>query len=112
MGRLVGIGEASKALGVSVVTLRRWEAEGRIEAERSIGGQRRYDLDKLRPADDLDLDLAVEILDLISAMSDRLRARIAKRQAAMKALEPVSDVPEKPKKTRFSFKHGVVPVQS
>ncbi|MFC0709294.1 MerR family DNA-binding transcriptional regulator, partial [Azorhizophilus paspali] len=28
MDRLVGIGEAAKALGVSITTLRRWEASG------------------------------------------------------------------------------------
>ena len=49
MDRLVGIGEAAKALGVSITTLRRWEATGRIEAVRTDGGHRRYDLAKLRP---------------------------------------------------------------
>lgn len=45
---LVGIGEAAKAFGVSVATLRRWEREGRIMPERTLGGQRRYDLEKLQ----------------------------------------------------------------
>ena len=49
MGRLVSIGEASKALGVSITTLRRWEAEGKLVAEHTAGGHRRYDLAKLRP---------------------------------------------------------------
>jgi putative resolvase len=49
MGRLVGIGEAAKALGVSVTTLRRWEAAGKAIAEHTAGGHRRYDLAKLRP---------------------------------------------------------------
>ncbi|MGC8530160.1 MAG: IS607 family transposase, partial [Leptospirillia bacterium] len=49
MDRLVGIGEAAKALGVSITTLRRWEAEGRLIAEHTPGGHRRYDLAKLRP---------------------------------------------------------------
>ena len=49
MERLVSIGEASKALGVSITTLRRWEAEGRLVAEHTAGGHRRYDLAKLRP---------------------------------------------------------------
>jgi molybdopterin-binding protein len=34
------IGEAAKALGVRVETLRRWEREGRINVERTTGGQR------------------------------------------------------------------------
>ena len=49
MERLVSIGEASKALGVSITTLRRWEAEGKLVAEHTAGGHRRYDLAKLRP---------------------------------------------------------------
>jgi len=49
MNRFVAIGEASRALGVSVATLRRWEAAGRITSERTSGRQRRYDLTKLQP---------------------------------------------------------------
>ena len=49
MDRFIGISEAAAALGVSVTTLRRWEAAGHVVAERSAGGHRRYDLAKLRP---------------------------------------------------------------
>ena len=49
MDRLVGVGEAAEALGVSIQTLRRWEAAGKIETIRTSGGHRRYDLAKLRP---------------------------------------------------------------
>jgi putative resolvase len=50
MNRFVTIGEAAEALGVSVPTLRRWEAEGRLTPdERTAGGQRRYNLARLRP---------------------------------------------------------------
>lgn len=38
--RALRIGEAAEVLGVSVATLRRWEAEGRIRSARSSGGQR------------------------------------------------------------------------
>ena len=34
------IGQAAEALGVSVETLRRWEASGRLNVTRSAGGQR------------------------------------------------------------------------
>jgi molybdopterin-binding protein len=34
------IGEAAKALGVRVETLRRWEQQGRLETTRTVGGQR------------------------------------------------------------------------
>jgi putative resolvase len=49
MERFVSIGEAAEVLGVSITTLRRWEAEGRLVAEHTPGGHRRYDLAKLRP---------------------------------------------------------------
>lgn len=49
MERLVGIGEAAEALGVSITTLRRWEADGKLAAEHTAGGHRHYDLAKLRP---------------------------------------------------------------
>ncbi|MBO5659105.1 MAG: MerR family DNA-binding transcriptional regulator, partial [Duodenibacillus sp.] len=36
------IDEAAKKLGVSISTLRRWEKEGRLVAERTSKGHRRY----------------------------------------------------------------------
>ena len=44
----VGIGRAAAQLGVSRDTLRRWEASGKIEVERTPAGHRRYDLAQLR----------------------------------------------------------------
>jgi excisionase family DNA binding protein len=44
----ISIGQAAKELGVSIPTLRRWEAEGKIQAERTPNGHRRYDLAQLR----------------------------------------------------------------
>ncbi|MEW6730998.1 MAG: IS607 family transposase [Acidobacteriota bacterium] len=44
----VSIREAAKELGVSIDTLRRWEAAGKLEVERTPNGHRRYDLAKLR----------------------------------------------------------------
>ena len=49
METLVSIGEAAKALGVSITTWRRWEAEGRLIPEHATGGHRCYDLAKLKP---------------------------------------------------------------
>jgi molybdopterin-binding protein len=34
------VGQAAEMLQVSVETLRRWEAEGRLRMERTVGGQR------------------------------------------------------------------------
>ena len=44
----ISISIAAKELGVSIDTLRRWEAAGKIEGERTPGGHRRYDLAELR----------------------------------------------------------------
>ena len=49
MERFVAIGEAAEALGVSITTLRRWEAAGKLVAEHTAGGHRRYDLARLKP---------------------------------------------------------------
>lgn len=49
MDRIVSISEAAKALGVSITTLRRWETDGKLVAEHTAGGHRRYNLTKLRP---------------------------------------------------------------
>jgi predicted site-specific integrase-resolvase len=49
MERLVGIGDAAQALGVSIATLRRWEVAGRLSEEHTAGSHRRHNLTKLRP---------------------------------------------------------------
>jgi predicted site-specific integrase-resolvase len=49
MSKLVPIGAAANALGVSTSTLRRWEAAGRLAPTRTEGGQRRYDVAALLP---------------------------------------------------------------
>ena len=43
MNGFVSIGEAAEKLGVSISTLRRWEAEKRLVPERTTAGHRRYD---------------------------------------------------------------------
>ena len=43
MKRLLTIGEVAARTGVTVSTVRRWEATGRIKPElRTLGGHRRY----------------------------------------------------------------------
>jgi len=49
MDRLLSIGQASKLLGVSISTLRRWEAEGKLVPNRTAAGHRRYDLSQSNP---------------------------------------------------------------
>lgn len=47
MDRFISIGEAAKKLGVSISTLRRWDAEGKLNAIRTRAGHRRYDMVEL-----------------------------------------------------------------
>jgi len=49
MDRLVTIGKAAKILGVSVMTLRRWDEAGKLVSVRTEGGHRRYDVSKIKP---------------------------------------------------------------
>jgi len=36
--------EAAELLGVTVKTLHRWKADGKIKSTRTVGGHRRYDI--------------------------------------------------------------------
>ena len=47
MDRYISIGKAAQALGVSISTLRRWEQEGKLVAQRTKGNQRRYSLEQM-----------------------------------------------------------------
>jgi len=47
VSKLIKIGPAAKALGVSIKTLRRWEAAGKISSIKTPGGTRLYSLDIL-----------------------------------------------------------------
>jgi molybdopterin-binding protein len=44
----IRVGEAAEILGVSIDTLRRWEASGRLRVSRSKGGQRLVALSEVR----------------------------------------------------------------
>jgi len=49
MDRYIPISEAANLLGVSITTLRRWEAEGKLTSTRTVAGHRRYNLSQLKP---------------------------------------------------------------
>jgi predicted site-specific integrase-resolvase len=42
MNRYISIGQAAKTLGVSIQTLRRWDKEDKLKADRTPAGHRRY----------------------------------------------------------------------
>ncbi|WP_425918210.1 IS607 family transposase [Acinetobacter sp. TSRC1-2] len=49
MSNYVSISVAAKTLGVSIQTLRRWDEEGTLVADRTPKNHRRYDLSKITP---------------------------------------------------------------
>lgn len=60
MRRFIKIGEASKILGVSISTLRRWEVQGSlIPALKSSGNTRYYSMEQLMNEKTIDVDLTV-----------------------------------------------------
>jgi molybdopterin-binding protein len=46
-GARIRVGQAAEMLGITVETLRRWEADGRLRVERSAGGQRLVPVDEV-----------------------------------------------------------------
>ena len=52
MKKLLSIGEAAKALGVTTTTMRNWDKNGMLHPdEHTRGGDRRYSIDTLRNFD-------------------------------------------------------------
>lgn len=47
MSNLITVKEAAELLGVSTKTIRRWSADGKIKAVRTVGGHRRFDITTL-----------------------------------------------------------------
>ena len=47
MDKLIAIKEAAELLGVDPKTLRRWESDGKISPQKTIGGHRRYLLSEI-----------------------------------------------------------------
>ena len=47
MEKLITLQQASEILGVSKITLRRWDNSGKFRAFRNIGGARRYSEDDI-----------------------------------------------------------------
>ncbi len=49
MNKLLSIGQASKALGVTIQTLRNWDKKGLLKPDdMTKGGERRYKLETLK----------------------------------------------------------------
>lgn len=68
MSRFVKIGEAARLLGVSIQTMRRWEALGQIIPDRKTAGKTRYyDIDKLLGLKNIENDVTIAYARVSSA---------------------------------------------
>lgn len=47
VSNLIDISEAAQRLGVTLITLRRWDALGKLKSVRTFGNHRRYRLDEI-----------------------------------------------------------------
>lgn len=47
VSKLIDISEAAQRLGVTLITLRRWDALGKLKSVRTFGNHRRYRLDEI-----------------------------------------------------------------
>lgn len=60
MSRFVKIGEAARLLGVSIQTMRRWEALGQVTPDRKTAGKTRYyNIDKLLGLKNIESDVTI-----------------------------------------------------
>jgi len=56
MNKLIAIKEAANLLGVDQKTLRRWESNGKISSQKTIGGHRRYLLSDIESMQGIDIE--------------------------------------------------------
>lgn len=76
----LGLGDASRVLGVSPATLRRWSDAGRVKTFTTPGGHRRFDrrsLERLLPSD-RDRRPAVQALGMTSERVSRRYRRVGR----------------------------------
>lgn len=56
MNKLIAIKEAANLLGVDQKTLRRWESNGKISSQKTVGGHRRYLLSDIEAMQGIDIE--------------------------------------------------------
>ena len=80
MKKLLSIGEAAKALGVTTTTMRNWDKNGMLHPdERTRGGDRRYSLDTLR---NFDKNAAIHVDELKTIAYARVSSHDQKEDLA------------------------------
>lgn len=83
----MGLGEASRVLGVNESTLRRWADAGLVRTFRTPGGHRRFaveDLERLMAAEDLDPE------QFDGEAVEHIRSRLAREEATPSWLDAIS----------------------
>lgn len=72
MEKLISIGEAAEALGVSIKILRIWDRDGKLKPVRTSGGHRRYrlsDIERLQGLEPSNVESNVEVVAQYSRVS-------------------------------------------
>ena len=82
--------EASKMLGVSVGTLRRWDSEGKIKTIRTPGGQRRFCVEEYEPTDNKQIVLYARVST--NSQKDDLKRQVDYLQSIYPKGELVTEV--------------------
>ena len=88
----LGLGEASRVLGVNESTLRRWADAGLVQTFRTPGGHRRFAAADLRRISDTAGDDLIDAPAFDDEAIDRIRARLREADGAQRgwAGQPLS----------------------
>ena len=93
------VAQATELLGVNPPTLRRWEREGLVSPQRTVGGQRRYSRRELQQLDQIaqlaDDGVSTAGIRKILRLQDRVDQLEDELAAAREAAQPPEEPPER-----------------
>lgn len=84
MNKLIAIKEAANLLGVDQKTLRRWEANGKISSQKTVGGHRRYLLSDIEAMQGLKHEKQTDNIAIycrVSSHEQKQKGDLARQQA-------------------------------
>lgn len=84
MNKLIAIKEAANLLGVDQKTLRRWESNGKISSQKTVGGHRRYllsDIEEMQGLKDEKQTDDIAIYCRVSSNEQKQKGDLARQQA-------------------------------
>lgn len=84
MNKLIAIKEAAELLGVDPKTLRRWESDGKISPQKTIGGHRRYLLSEIEAMQGVEEQLDnIAIYCRVSSHEQKQKGYLDRQQARL-----------------------------